>query len=128
MHDVEIKDKNIKIENRLNNKEIYSSRKNLNIILQNLISNAVNYTNESGKILIGSKLNCIYIKNDGVILDDEEIQNSFNLFEKLENKNQEKLGTGLGLYIVKNILEDEGFEYKFKRQKNGMVFIIKIKK
>lgn len=128
MHDVEIKDKNIKIENRINNKEIYSSRKNLNIILQNLISNAVNYTNESGQILIGSKLNCIYIKNDGVILDDEEIQNSFNLFEKLENKNQEKLGTGLGLYIVKNILEDEGFEYKFKRQKNGMVFIIKIKK
>lgn len=128
MHDVEIKDKNIKIEKKIHNEEIYLSRKNLNIILQNLISNAVNYTNESGKILIGTKLKCIYIKNDGIKLDDEEIKKSFNLFEKLENKTPEKLGTGLGLYIVKNILEDEKLKYKFKRQKNGMVFIIKIKK
>ncbi len=128
MHDVEIKDKNIKIEKKIHNEEIYLSRKNLNIILQNLISNAVNYTNESGRILIGTKLNCIYIKNDGIKLDDEEIKKSFNLFEKLENKTPEKLGTGLGLYIVKNILEDEKLKYKFKRQKNGMVFIIKIKK
>lgn len=128
MHDVEIKDKNIKIEKKIHNEEIYLSRKNLNIILQNLISNAVNYTNESGRILIGTKLNCIYIKNDGIKLDDEEIKKSFNLFEKLENKTPEKLGTGLGLYIVKNILEDEKLKYKFKRQKSGMVFIIKIKK
>lgn len=128
MHDVEIKDKNIKIEKKIHNEEIYLSRKNLNIILQNLISNAVNYTNESGRILIGTKLKCIYIKNDGIKLDDEEIKKSFNLFEKLENKTPEKLGTGLGLYIVKNILEDEKLKYKFKRQKSGMVFIIKIKK
>lgn len=128
MHDVEIKNKNIKIEKKIHNEEIYLSRKNLNIILQNLISNAVNYTNESGRILIGTKLKCIYIKNDGIKLDDEEIKKSFNLFEKLENKTPEKLGTGLGLYIVKNILEDEKLKYKFKRQKNGMVFIIKIKK
>lgn len=126
-HNIEIKEKNIKIEKKIYTKKIYSSKKNLNIILQNLISNAVNYTNKNGKIVVGTKLDCVYIKNEGKRLKDEEIKRSFNLFEKLENKNAEKIGTGLGLYIVKNILEDERIKYRFKRHKNGMIFIIKLK-
>lgn len=55
--------KNIKISNNLSNEEIYIGKTALKIILSNLMSNAVKYTEESGLINIGIKENYFFIEN-----------------------------------------------------------------
>lgn len=120
-HKVEIKNKNLKIIRKINKSNIYFDKKRLVIILQNLISNAIKYTDINCKVIFFSDEKCIYIKNKGRKLDDSEIEKCFNLFEKIDEKTP---GTGLGLYIVKNILEEENIEYEFKRHDEGMIFTI----
>mgnify|MGYP000866291783 FL=1 len=55
--------KNIKINNCLSNETIYIGKTALKIILSNLISNAVKYTDESGTINIGVDDEWLYIEN-----------------------------------------------------------------
>lgn len=126
MHYVAAQNKNIRIIKNLKIKKIHASRKKLFIILQNLISNAASYTKNNGKIEIGTKLNDLYIKNECESLNDKEIKKAFNLFEKINNKNESNSGTGVGLNIVKSILENENIKYKFKSYSKGMIFIIKL--
>lgn len=126
MHNISIQNKNITIIKKINTPKIYTSKKNIFIILQNLISNAVSYTINNGKIEIGTKLNYLYIKNECDSLNDKEIKKSFNIFEKINNKNKSNSGTGVGLNIVQSILEKENLKYNFKRYSKGMIFIIKL--
>lgn len=121
-NEILIKDKNILVKNKIKNEKIFAERKNLKIILENLINNAAKYTKKDGKIEIGLKGKYLYIKNECKVLSDEEIKKALELFGKINENNS----TGLGLYIIKNILEDKDIKYCFRRYKKGMVFIFKL--
>ena len=121
-NEILIKDKNILVKNKIKNEKIFAERKNLKIILENLINNAAKYTKKDGKIEIGLKGKYLYIKNECKVLSDDEIKKALELFGKINENNS----TGLGLYIIKNILEDKDIKYCFRRYKKGMVFIFKI--
>lgn len=121
-NEILIKAKNILVKNKIKNEKIFAERKNLKIILENLINNAAKYTKKDGKIEIGLKGKYLYIKNECKVLSDDEIKKALELFGKINENNS----TGLGLYIIKNILEDKDIKYCFRRYKKGMVFIFKI--
>ncbi|HEN2987774.1 TPA: ATP-binding protein, partial [Streptococcus agalactiae] len=88
----------------------------LNIVFSNLISNAVKYTNRNGIINIK-------IANDWLLIENSYDKNkildaSFDL--KLDNSN------GLGLNIVKNILNKYNIKYEILHGENYFIFKIKI--
>lgn len=108
------KKKSIKIINSIvKNTNSYSDKNHLDIVLRNLISNAIKFTNQNGEINISAieKENEIQIevKDNGIGMDIE-IQKT--IFEKSNNKstygtNNEK-GTGLGLTLCRDMVESNG--------------------
>jgi len=79
------------------------------IILQNLISNAVQYTPQKGQINIsiktdGKNLNII-VADTGLGIPQTQQPNVFKKLFRAENVKKETKGSGLGLYMAKTLLE-----------------------
>lgn len=121
-----IEEKNIKLNNSIQDEKIFLTKPSLDKILSNIISNAVKNCSENGEILIYSEIynnkKFLFIENEGKRLADEEIDNSFSLFYTKDSIN----GNGLGLYTVKTLLENNNLDYIFERTSIGMRFGIEI--
>lgn len=82
----------------------------VDLILDNIISNAIKYTLQNGKIYISIKrikgeLICS-IKDQGVGIDEKDLENIFLPFFRSEELNHQEIkGHGLGLSIVKKACE-----------------------
>jgi two-component system phosphate regulon sensor histidine kinase PhoR len=76
----------------------------------NLISNAVKYTPASGAITVRTKLNdqevIFEVQDTGVGLSTEDCQKVFEKFYRVKKDREMAQGTGLGLPLVKHIVED----------------------
>ena len=95
-------------------------------VLDNLLGNAATYSgigncifvklwNELGKIKLT-------IENTGVHIPDEDIPKLFEAFYRVEqSRNRQTGGTGLGLYIVKTILELHGAEIEIANSAQGVI-------
>ncbi len=96
------------------NYTVKADQEKLGMALVNLIDNAVKYNTKNGSVAI--TLNSldqnsvkISIKDTGVGIPSEEIKKLFNKFYRGSNVVQlEPNGSGLGLYIAKNIIENHG--------------------
>jgi Na+/proline symporter/signal transduction histidine kinase/CheY-like chemotaxis protein len=85
---------------------VHSDRRLLNRIIQNLISNAVRYT-ESGRILVGVRRRAddkveICVLDTGKGIAEEQKRLIFDEFKQLDNKGNNE-GIGLGLTIVEKM-------------------------
>lgn len=94
------------------NEEIYVNADNLLIerVVLNLISNAIKYNKDNGHIdvLIETNENeaCVKVKDTGIGISKEHQNRMFNRYERLDKKlAREKEGSGLGLNIVKEIID-----------------------
>ena len=101
--------KNILVNNKIGSEHIYIGRNAFNVILSNLISNAVKYTNNCGIIDIGMDEDCFYIKNSYI-----ESQIELN----------KDTSHGLGLYIVNNLLNNYQIDYEIIQNQNTYLFKI----
>ena len=120
-YEVLVNQKNITINNYLLDENIYIGKTALNIILSNLISNAVKYTDTNGIINIGLDKDWLYIENS---YGDNKVSDIDKLFEFKFDLNKEN-SNGLGLYIVSNLLNN--YNKKFKVLQNREYFVFKIK-
>ena len=91
-YDVLIHQKELHIQNELKDETMYIGKTALNIILSNLISNAINYTHEKDTVHIGIEQDWFFIQNK-------------------QDSTQPK-GNGLGLYIVRNLLDNYKMKYE----------------
>ena len=105
-YDVLIHQKELHIQNDLQDETMYIGKTALNIILSNLISNAINYTHEKDTVHIGIEQDWFYIQNK-------------------QDPNQPK-GNGLGLYIVRNLLDNYKIPYE-KIKDEEFIFKIQLK-
>jgi signal transduction histidine kinase len=90
---------------------LYGDHTRLREVLQNLIENAVAHMGEQPKphIAIGARQNdgetVCYVSDNGAGIDPLYHERIFRLFEKLDSKSD---GTGIGLALVKRIIEVHG--------------------
>lgn len=100
-----------KIETDLKCPAIHFSRKNLKSIFYNLITNSIKYRSSDRVplIQITSELEYPYVlisvKDNGLGFDHHKKERIFEMFKRLHNHVE---GTGIGLYIVKKIVENTG--------------------
>lgn len=103
-------------------------------VLTNVITNAIKYTPENNDIKVSIKdasddyFN-ISVLNTGISIPEGENINLFNKFYKLDkSRNRKTNSTGLGLSIVKNILDLHHFKYDLKNVADGVLFEFFLKK
>ena len=87
--------------------------------MDNLIDNALSYTNESGTVLVELKTDgtnaVLTVKDTGIGIPQEDQSSIFQQFFRAKNAVQKKnVGTGLGLFIVKTIIEGHGGKVWFE--------------
>lgn len=89
--------------------KIYADRDLLHQVIYNLLDNAVKFTPEGGTITFFGKYEndatTITIRNSGQGISDDEISRIFERFYKVDqSRSFDVKGVGLGLYIVKTIV------------------------
>lgn len=110
---------------------IYSDKNRLLTILNNLISNAIRYQNSkianpfvSVKIETFPTETIILVKDNGIGIDKESQAKIFDMFYRVS---QESVGSGLGLYIVKEAVSKLNGDIKVQSEIGiGTTFLIKI--
>ena len=109
--DGRLRSKNVIVNIEPDFPNLYGDRIRLREVFENLIDNAVKYMGEQEKpvINIGVRHNnsrqVIYVKDNGLGIEEKYHERVFRLFEKL---NPTVEGTGIGLALVKRIIETHG--------------------
>lgn len=114
-------EKELKFDLDLEEFEITSNEEFLNIVWKNLITNAIKFSNEKGKITINlfKKENQLIfkIKDEGLGIKEEDQKMIFSPFY-MGDKSRNKEGSGLGLTLVKNIVEKLDGTINFESKEN----------
>jgi signal transduction histidine kinase len=100
--------------------EISGDRVLVQIMLTNLISNAIRHNIESGKISLTLIANTLIIWNSGLPTD----VNPKDFFERFKKSNQHRNSLGLGLSIVQKIAEN--YKYNISYQVKDDKHILKL--
>ncbi|HPN96393.1 MAG TPA: HAMP domain-containing sensor histidine kinase [Candidatus Moranbacteria bacterium] len=114
--------------NNKKNPKVIGDQERLKLVVDNLLNNAIKYTTQKGKIEIkltksGGDL-VFSVRDNGVGIPEEQHSQVFSKFFRSDNvvKYQTE-GTGLGLYIAKNIVEQLGGKIWFQSIENvGSIF------
>lgn len=98
-------------------------------VINNLISNAIFYSPEGSSIYLTAFAEDgavqFGVENTGVHIPDTEIPKLFDAFYRVEySRNKRTGGSGLGLYIVKTILEQHQAKYSIVNTEKGVLFTI----
>lgn len=106
----ELENKNIKVINNIESCTINNNKSLINCVFENIINNAIKYNKNNGQISINlekEKNNFKFIIEDtGIGICENNINNIFEpFFREDTSRSKEIKGNGLGLSLVKNILE-----------------------
>ncbi|MEI8060829.1 MAG: ATP-binding protein [Candidatus Berkelbacteria bacterium] len=120
----QIKTKKLKIkENYEKIPKFSADPKLVRIVLQNLLSNAVKYTPDGGSvesnISLKDKNILINVKDSGYGIPKDQQDKIFSKLFRADNvREKDTEGTGLGLYIVKSIVDNSGGKISFDSAEN----------
>lgn len=105
----------------------------MEIVIRNLLVNALRYSPAGEEIRVEllkkeqEKELVFIIENTGVHIPEQDFVRIFDAFYRVDSsRNRKNGGSGLGLYIVREILEQHGAWYEMKNTKKGVLFQFKI--
>lgn len=113
-----VETRSLSIENYLPITSIFMNLAILKLVLSNIISNAVKHSDKGGVVRIG-------LENGGT---DFVIENTIVSKENTSTKAQSKKEGGLGLFVVKYLLEHEELSYRFEESTTGRRFVMVLPK
>ena len=113
-----VENRSLSIDNYLPATSIFMNLPILKLVLSNIISNAVKHSDKGGVIRIG-------LENEGT---DFVIENTIVSKENTSTKAQSKKEGGLGLFVVKYLLEHEELSYRFEESLTGRRFVMVLPK
>ena len=108
---------------------ISGDRQLLQKVLDNLLGNAAAYSGAGNQIIVrlwkGNENTSLTIENTGAHIPDEAIPKLFEPFYRVDqSRNRQTGGTGLGLYIVKTILDLHGAKIEIANTVQGVIVSI----
>ena len=112
---------------------VYSEQSKLETILYNFLSNAINYCGDDKLVIVEQTTENEYVKisfiDHGIGIAKEHINDIWNRYYKIDkNHDRKHEGTGIGLAIVKSVLERYGAEYGVESEEGkGSEFWFKLK-
>jgi len=115
---------------------IMADKLSIQKIFLNLLTNAVKYTPEGGNVhldIFNSHINgnstdsVLVVSDDGIGMSDEFLSHIYEPFAQERQTGYESVGTGLGLYIVKQLVDLMGGTINVKSEKGkGTVFTVRL--
>jgi signal transduction histidine kinase len=112
---LQAKQQNVTLEYKLMNNPVYIniSKTHIRRVIANLINNAFKFTPENGRIDVSSEVKnnryILHIEDTGIGIPEKLLEELFKPFSKAQRKGLKgERSTGLGIYIVKQIIELHG--------------------
>ena len=114
--------------------KVVADRDKLAEVLTNLLTNAVKYSPGGGKITVSARLEAgnhrvvVAVADQGIGISPQDRENLFTTFHRIRRPETDRIGgTGLGLYIVKELVQLMQGEVWLKSQLgNGSTFSFSI--
>lgn len=106
---------------------LQADRTQLLTVVSNVMSNAVKYSTFGQRVIINlfkdSEFGTLTVENVGVHIEEDEMTKLWEPFYRTEkSRNRDTGGSGLGLYLVKTILDLHRFPYKLENSRDGVRF------
>lgn len=121
-------DKNITLEKHIEESVYINGDINLlTRAITNIIKNSIVHSPINEKVIISLNKKELAVQNTGVNIPENEIENIFEAFYRVDkSRNRKTGGTGLGLYIVKSILDQhKNIKYSIYNKDNSVVFYMR---
>lgn len=123
--DTKIKSNKMRVENKITDPAMsfIGEKQALKQMLLNLMSNAIKFSSMESLMMLDAELDAagrlrISVTDTGKGLDEKELEKALSAFGQLETEHsRNKSGTGLGLTLVKSLIELHGGELEFISQK-----------
>ena len=110
--------------------KVFVDPSQMKLVIENLLDNAIRYSQGRSKVVIellqeGKKLS-LTVRDSGVGIPEKDQKYIFQKFFRTENAlRKETEGSGLGLYIVKSIIQKAGGTIRFESQEgHGTTFYL----
>ncbi len=129
----EIKDHQLRIDNRLEHVPaprlpIKTNRVCLKTIFRNLLKNAIQYGDTGGTIAFGFEIRGssyrLNVYNSGRPIPERWRDKLFNKRSPIEREDHQSNGMGLGLYLIKRILQKLGGNISYEAKEHGSSFVL----
>lgn len=120
---------NTKISSEIQVSEMLFSRRKLRTVLYNLINNAIKFRTpgKPPEILVSTFMEkdiiVLSVRDNGIGIDESKTEGIFLKYKRLDNDIE---GSGIGLYLVKEIVSKAGGEIEVVSNPNGTEFKIYI--
>jgi len=117
--------KGINIEEQTLNEPVWISfdRIKMDMVIENLVSNAIKYTKQGGTVKVIAGYNkkewWIEVEDNGIGIPADEQKKIFKRFFRAENAiNSKQIGSGMGLLLVNNLTRFMGGSVMFESKEN----------
>ena len=120
--------KNLKLILDIEDENIVSDPKWLGLVLEQVLFNSIKYT-DKGYIKISYHDSILKIEDSGIGIKKEDLKNINKFGFSGDSDKRDANSTGIGLFLVNEILKKLGYEYKIdSKEKNGTIFSLNLKK
>ena len=117
------KERELQVDISLIHQQAYINPSVMKLILSNLISNAIKHSTPGSLVRIGEREGELYIENSCSPEEQEKLAQSFS-----DNASRKAKGSGMGIFVVKSLLEHEKLPYHFEIQDARLTFFIRYPK
>ena len=110
---------------------VHADRAKLGRVFQNLVSNAIKYTHQSGAVRVHAAAEngsiAVAVEDNGYGIPSDELPHIFDRYSRVDEHKNKAVGTGLGLAIVKSLVEAHEGEISVESEEDvGSVFTVRL--